>query len=193
MAVIGGQSAIHSRLTFGTHLEQKPGKSHKDSTKESFLKLLKHTGQEQECKDKEARTESEAAVEEAKECVKNYGTTLIKEILYGTSNAEYWAEKKKHKKYQLFRADNGVFGDKTLEELAVPSDNPKATWNSAQSKKLTKEQARHLKEIYNVSHLSNEEFCGILMELVDNQVLSREEAEKLSERRNQLSKSKDRP
>ena len=103
---------------------------------------------------------------------------MVKEILYGTSNAQYQEEKKRNKKYQLFKSDNGVFGDKTLEEMVNPTDNPKATWNSAQSKKLTKDQLRYLKENYNITDISNEDFCGILMELVDMQVLSREEAEK---------------
>lgn len=176
MSVIGEESAVYSRWTFGGYPERKPKESHAGSTKESFLKLLKHTGQETDT-DEETTSSSEAAVEEAKECVKNYRTTLIKEILYGTSNEQYWAEKKKNKKYELFRADNGVFGDKTLEDLVNPSENPKATWNSAESKKLTKDQARYLKERYNVSKLSNEEEGGILTELVDLHLRSEEEAE----------------
>ncbi len=180
MSITGTQSSSCGGLTFGAYLEKKPDKSHITTTKRSFHKLLKHTGEEQHNQeDEKAKASAQAEVEEAKKLMKNYQTVLVKEILYGTSNAQYQEEKKKNKKYQLFKADNGVFGDKTLEELVNPSDNPKATWNSAESKKLTKDQLRHLKETYNITAPSNEDFCGILMELVDMQVLSREEAEKL--------------
>ena len=80
---------------------------------------------------------------------------------------------------RLFKADNGVFGDKTLEEMANPTDDPKATWNSAQSKKLTKDQLRFLKEIYHLTNLSGEGFEGIITELIDKQIFSEEEAERL--------------
>lgn len=83
-------------------------------------------------------------------------------------------------------ADNGAFGDKTPEELVNPSDNPKATWNSSESKKLTRDQARYLKEKYNITCLSNEEQSGLVMELIDMQILTREEAKKLLLRQGSL-------
>lgn len=177
MSITGAQGSTYRGLAFGAYLENKPNES--SSGTRSFLNLLKHTGQEQERELSEDETADKAAVEEAKKLIKNYQTVLVKEILYGNSNEQYWAEKKRNKKYQLFKADNGVLGDKTLEEVVNPTDNPKATWNSSESKKLTKDQARYLKEKYNVTNLSNEEQSGLIMELVDMQILSLEEAMKL--------------
>ena len=179
MSITGAQSSTYGGLAFGAYLEKKSDESSSDTTKSSFLNLLKHTNQEQEREVTEEEAADKASVEEAKKLMKNYQTALVKEILSGNSNEQYWKEKKNNKKYQLFRADNGVLGDKTLEELVNPSDNPKATWNSSESKKLTKDQARYLKEKYNITCLSNEEQSGLIMELIDMQVLSFEEAEKL--------------
>lgn len=179
MSITGAQTTGYSGLAFGAHLE-KPDKNHVGTEKRSFHGLLEQTSREQQrSASEEMESSTKAEVEEAKKLAKNYQTALVKEILYGTSNAEYWAKKKKSKKYQLFKADNGVFGDKTLEELVNPSDNPKVTWNSAESKKLTKDQARYLKEKYNITDLSNEEQGGLITELIDMQVLSREEADRL--------------
>ncbi|GFI07614.1 hypothetical protein IMSAGC007_00056 [Lachnospiraceae bacterium] len=179
MSITGTQTSIYNGLTFGPYLKKSVDESRSDTTERSFQNLLRQGGQDkQDLAGEEAESTVQAEVEEAKKLLKNYQTVLVKEILYGTSNAQYQEEKKRNKKYQLFKSDNGVFGDKTLEEMVNPTDNPKATWNSAQSKKLTKDQLRYLKENYNITDISNEDFCGILMELVDMQVLSREEAEK---------------
>ncbi len=180
MSITTPQTSIRTGLTFGAYLEKKPDQNQTVTSKPGFGSLLKQTTQSQsKSTSEEAETAVKAEVEEAKKLVKNYQTVLVKEILYGTSNAQYQAEKKKNKKYQLFKADNGVFGDKTLEEMANPTDDPKATWNSAQSKKLTKDQLRFLKEIYHLTNLSGEGFEGIIAELIDKQIFSKEEAERL--------------
>ena len=180
MSITTPQTSIRTGLTFGAYLEKKPDQNQTVTSKPGFGSLLKQTTQSQsKSTGEEAETAVKAEVEEAKKLVKNYQTVLVKEILYGTSNAQYQAEKKKNKKYQLFKADNGVFGDKTLEEMANPTDDPKATWNSAQSKKLTKDQLRFLKEIYHLTNLSGEGFEGIIAELIDKQIFSKEEAERL--------------
>lgn len=179
MSITGTQSSTYRGLAFGAYLEKKPEESSSNTAKRSFLNLLQNREQVKEQEVTEEEAADKAAVEEAKKLMKNYQTVLVKEILYGNSNEQYWKEKKNNKKYQLFRADNGAFGDKTLEELVNPSDNPKATWNCSESKKLTKEQARYLKEKYNITCLSNEEQSGLIMELIDMQVLSFEEAKKL--------------
>ena len=180
MSITTPQTGIRTGLTFGAYLEKKPDQNQTGTSKPGFGSLLKQTTQSQsKSTGEEAETAVKAEVEEAKKLVKNYQTVLVKEILYGTSNAQYQAEKKKNKKYQLFKADNGVFGDKTLEEMANPTDNPKATWNSAQSKKLTKDQLRFLKEVYHLTNLSGEGFEGIITELIDKQIFSKEEAERL--------------
>lgn len=180
MSITTPQTGIRTGLTFGAYLEKKPDQNQTGTSKPGFGSLLKQTTQSQsKSTGEEAETAVKAEVEEAKKLVKNYQTVLVKEILYGTSNAQYQAEKKKNKKYQLFKADNGVFGDKTLEEMANPTDDPKATWNSAQSKKLTKDQLRFLKEIYHLTNLSGEGFEGIITELIDKQIFSEEEAERL--------------
>lgn len=180
MSITTPQTSIRTGLTFGAYLEKKPDQNQTVTSKPGFGSLLKQTTQSQpKSTGEEAETAVKAEVEEAKKLVKNYQTVLVKEILYGTSNAQYQAEKKKNKKYQLFKADNGVFGDKTLEEMANPTDDPKATWNSAQSKKLTKDQLRFLKEIYHLTNLSGEGFEGIIAELIDKQIFSEEEAERL--------------
>ncbi len=180
MSITTPQTGIRTGLTFGAYLEKKPDQNQTGTSKPGFGSLLKQTTQSQsKSTGEEAETAVKAEVEEAKKLVKNYQTVLVKEILYGTSNAQYQAEKKKNKKYRLFKADNGVFGDKTLEEMANPTDDPKATWNSAQSKKLTKDQLRFLKEIYHLTNLSGEGFEGIITELIDKQIFSEEEAERL--------------
>ena len=180
MSITTPQTGIRTGLTFGAYLEKKPDQNQTGTSKPGFGSLLKQTTQSQsKSTGEEAETAVKAEVEEAKKLVKNYQTVLVKEILYGTSNAQYQAEKKKNKKYRLFKADNGVFGDKTLEEMANPTDDPKATWNSAQSKKLTKYQLRFLKEIYHLTNLSGEGFEGIITELIDKQIFSEEEAERL--------------
>lgn len=178
MGITGAQSSTYRGLAFGAYLEKKPQESGSDTEKRSFLNLLQNREQEQELEVTEEEAADKAAVEEAKKLMDNYRTVLVKEILYGNSNEQYWKEKKKNKKYQLFRADNGAFGDKTLEELVNPSDNPKATWNSSESKKLTKDQARYLKEKYHITCLSNEEQSGLITELIDMQILTWEEAQK---------------
>ena len=180
MSITTPQTDIRTGLTFGAYLEKKPDQNQTGTSKPGFGSLLKQSTQSQsKSTGEEAETAVKAEVEEAKKLVKNYQTVLVKEILYGTSNAQYQAEKKKNKKYQLFKADNGVFGDKTLEEMANPTDDPKATWNSTQSKKLTKDQLRFLKEIYHLTNLSGEGFEGIIAELIDKQIFSKEEAERL--------------
>lgn len=180
MSITAPQTGIRTGLTFGAYLEKKPDQNQTGTSKTSFGSLLKQTTQSQpKSTGEEAETAVKAEIEEAKKLVKNYQTVLVKEILYGTSNAQYQAEKKKNKKYRLFKADNGVFGDKTLEEMANPTDDPKATWNSAQSKKLTKDQLRFLKEIYHLTNLSGEGFEGIITELIDKRIFSEEEAERL--------------
>ena len=180
MSITTPKTSIRTGLTFGAYLEKKPDQNQTGTSKPGFGSLLKQTTQSQsKSTGEEAETAVKAEVEEAKKLVKNYQTVLVKEILYGTSNAQYQAEKKKNKKYRLFKADNGVFGDKTLEEMANPTDDPKATWNSAQSKKLTKDQLRFLKEIYHLTNLSGEGFEGIITELIDKQIFSEEEAERL--------------
>lgn len=180
MSITTPQTGIRTGLTFGAYLEKKPDQNQTGTSKPGFGSLLKQTTQSQsKSTGEEAETAVKAEVEEAKKLVKNYQTVLVKEILYGTSNAQYQAEKKKNKKYRLFKADNGVFGDKTLEEMANPTDDPKATWNSAQSKKLTKDQLRFLKEVYHLTNLSGEGFEGIITELIDKQIFSEEEAERL--------------
>lgn len=180
MSITTPQTGIRTGLTFGAYLEKKPDQNQTGTSKPGFGSLLKQTTQSQsKSTGEEAETAVKAEVEEAKKLVKNYQTVLVKEILYGTSNAQYQAEKKKNKKYRLFKADNGVFGDKTLEEMANPTDNPKTTWNSAQSKKLTKDQLRFLKEIYHLTNLSGEGFAGIIAELIDKQIFFEEEAERL--------------
>ena len=180
MSITTPQTSIRTGLTFGAYLEKKPDQNQTVTSKPGFGSLLKQSTQSQsKSTGEEAETAVKAEVEEAKKLVKNYQTVLVKEILYGTSNAQYQAEKKKNKKYQLFKADNGVFGDKTLEEMANPTDDPKATWNSTQSKKLTKDQLRFLKEIYHLTNLSGEGFEGIIAELIDKQIFSKEEAERL--------------
>ncbi len=180
MSITTPQTGIRTGLTFGAYLEKKPDQNQTGTSKPGFGSLLKQTTQSQsKSTGEEAETAVKAEAEEAKKLVKNYQTVLVKEILYGTSNAQYQAEKKKNKKYRLFKADNGVFGDKTLEEMANPTDDPKATWNSAQSKKLTKDQLRFLKEVYHLTNLSGEGFEGIITELIDKQIFSEEEAERL--------------
>ena len=180
MSITTPQTSIRTGLTFGAYLEKKPDQNQTVTSKPGFGSLLKQTTQSQsKSTGEEAETAVKAEVEEAKKLVKNYQTVLVKEILYGTSNAQYQEEKKRNKKYQLFKADNGVFGDKTLEEMANPTDNPKATWNNAQSKKLTKDQLRFLKENYNITAPTNGDFTDILTALIDMQILSREEAEEL--------------
>lgn len=180
MSITGTQTSIYNGLTFGPYLKKSVDESRSDTTERSFQNLLRQGGQDkQDLAGEEAESTVQAEVEEAKKLLKNYQTVLVKEILYGTSNAQYQAEKKKNKKYQLFKADNGVFGDKTLEEMANPTDNPKTTWNSAQSKKLTKDQLRFLKENYNITAPTNGDFTDILTALIDMQILSREEAEEL--------------
>lgn len=178
MGITGTQSSTYRGLAFGAYLEKKPQESGSDTEKRSFLNLLQNREQVKEQEVTEEEAADKAAVEEAKKLMKNYQTVLVKEILYGNSNEQYWKEKKKNKKYQLFKADNGAFGDKTLEELVNPSDNPKATWNSSESKKLTKDQARYLKEKYHITCLSNEEQSGLITELIDMQILTWEEAQK---------------
>lgn len=178
MSIAGAQSSTYRGLAFGAYLEKKPEESGSNTAKRSFLNLLQSREQEQEREVTGEEAADKAAVEEAKKLMENYRTVLVKEILYGNSNEQYWKEKKKNKKYQLFRADNGAFGDKTLEEMVNPSDNPKATWNSSESKKLTKDQARYLKEKYHITYLSNEEQSGLIMELIDMQILTWEEAQK---------------
>lgn len=180
MSITAPQTGIRTGLTFGAYLEKKPDQNQTGTFKTGFGSLLKQATQSQpKSTGEEAETAVKAEIEEAKKLVKNYQTVLVKEILYGTSNAQYQAEKKKNKKYRLFKADNGVFGDKTLEEMANPTDDPKATWNSAQSKKLTKDQLRFLKEIYHLTNLSGEGFEGIITELIDKRIFSEEEAERL--------------
>lgn len=179
MSVTGAKTGIYNGLTFGPYLEKSMTESRLNTTKKSFHALLGQSSRNnQESVSEEAESAAQAETEEAKKLLKNYQTVLVKEILYGTSNARYQEEKKRNKKYQLFKADNGVFGDKTLEEAAIPTDNPKASWNSTESKKLTKDQLRYLKENYNLTDTSNEDFCGILTELVDMQILTREEADR---------------
>ena len=88
MSITGTQSSSCGGLTFGAYLEKKPDKSHITTTKRSFHKLLKHTGEEQHNQeDEKAKASAQAEVEEAKKLMKNYQTVLVKEILYGTSNA----------------------------------------------------------------------------------------------------------
>lgn len=186
MGITGTQRSTYRGLAFGACLEKKPQESGSDTEKRSFLNLLQNREQEQELEVTEEEAADKAAVEEAKKLMDNYRTVLVKEILYGNSNEQYWKEKKKNKKYQLFRADNGAFGDKTLEEMVNPTDNPKATWNSSESKKLTKDQARYLKEKYHITCLSNEEQSGLITELIDMQILTWEEAEKEAEMERQL-------
>ena len=178
MSITGAQRSTYRGLAFGAYLEKKPQESGSDTEKRSFLNLLQNREQVKEQEVTEEEAADKAAVEEAKKLMENYRTVLVKEILYGNSNEQYWKEKKKNKKYQLFKADNGAFGDKTLEELVNPSDNPKATWNSSESKKLTKDQARYLKEKYHITCLSNEEQSGLITELIDMQILTWEEAQK---------------
>lgn len=179
MGITGAQSSTYRELAFSAYLEKKPEESSSNTAKRSFLNLLQNREQEQELEVTEEEAADKAAVEEAKKLMDNYRTVLVKEILYGNSNEQYWKEKKNNKKYQLFRADNGAFGDKTLEEMVNPTDNPKATWNSSESKKLTKDQARYLKEKYHITCLSNEEQSGLITELIDMQILTWEEAQKL--------------
>lgn len=179
MSITGAQSSTYRGLAFGAYLEKKPEESGSNTAQRSFLYLLQHREQEQEHEVTEEEAADKAAVEEAKKLMENYRTVLVKEILYGNSNEQYWKEKKNNKKYQLFRADNGAFGDKTLEEMVNPTDNPKATWNSSESKKLTKDQARYLKEKYHITCLSNEEQSGLITELIDMQILTWEAAKKL--------------
>lgn len=175
MNIAESQSSIFTGMAFRACMERKPAGG-------EFSELLKYTTKYRQQEDETAEAE-ESEVKEARECVKNYGTVLVKEILYGTSDEEYRKAKKNNKKYQLFRADNGAFGDKTLEEHVNPSKNRKATWNSAESKKLTKQQIRYLKGKYNVSDMSDEEFDGFIMELVDMKLLSAKEAEEILTRK----------
>lgn len=176
MNVIEGQNSLCTGLAFRACTAEKPAKR-------EFSDLLKYTRRLQEQSAEEEMSEAEAEVKQAKECVRNYQTALIKEILYGTSNEQYQAEKKNNKKYKLFQSDNGVFGDKTLEEQVNPPKDRKTTWNCAESKKLTRQQLRYLKEKYNVFNLSGEDCDGFLMELIEMQILSGKEAEEILDRR----------
>lgn len=179
MNMTAGQNSIYRGLAFQAYMERKPGRSREENSADkergSFLGLLKETRQ----KPGNDELETASEVEAAKECVKNYQTVLVKEILYGTSHEQHEKEEREHKKYRLFQSDNGVFGDKTLEEHVNPSKNPKAVWNGAESKKLTKDQIRYLKGKYNVADMSDEEFAGLIMELTDMKLLSAKEMEEV--------------
>ena len=83
--------------------------SRSDTTERSFQNLLRQGSQDkQDLTGEGAESTVQAEVEEAKKLLKNYQTVLVKEILYGTSNAQYQEEKKRNKKYQLFKSDNGA-------------------------------------------------------------------------------------
>ena len=99
MSITTPQTSIRTGLTFGAYLEKKPDQNQTVTSKPGFGSLLKQTTQSQsKSTGEEAETAVKAEVEEAKKLVKNYQTVLVKEILYGTSNAQYQAEKKKNKK-----------------------------------------------------------------------------------------------
>lgn len=176
MNTILEQNSIYNNQVFYTQKDKKSSENHTDDEQKTFASLLEHTEPAQQ-ENKKTSSES-SVVEEAKRCIQNYQAALVQEILYGTSNEEAKA-KKRAKKYRLFQADNGVFGNKTLAEMALGSQegSHKVTWNSSETKKLTKEQALHLKKLFHVTHLSGEDFGGLLEELIDRNMLLREEAE----------------
>ncbi len=172
------QNSVYYNQACFTQKGKKSSESFTNDAQQSFASLLEHTEPTQQEDRKESS--NSPSVEEAKKCIMNYRAALVQEILYGNSNEEAKA-KKRAKKYRLFQADNGVFGNKTLADLVnYNQENDKTvTWNSSESKKLTKEQALYLKKIFHVTNLSGEDFGGLLEELIDSHMLSRQEAEKL--------------
>lgn len=121
--------------------------------------------------------DTSARTEEQKKQAELFRKKVENEWRFQSLMRVQFGAKKKHKLFEEEEVKTGVFGNKTLAEAAGFTSEYDVGWASEGSGELTEEQIRQLKEKYNTEDMTKEDYRKLLEELVDMEVLSREEAE----------------